>query len=148
MNDYTALEPIAAPGTLVFGYQRGDAVSADVVTSWGLDVGAQVCEGDLPADDEPPAPVVPEPDAAAPRADWEAWAIANGMDPDEAAQISMDELQAYRPGGPPNPARPADSAPKAAWIAFVEALGADPTWAEDSGTTKADLQAWKTKDPA
>ena len=145
MNEFTALGPIAAPGTSVFGYQRGDAVPAQVVTDWQLD-DTQVCQGDLPAG--PAArPAFPVPDETATRGDWEDWAIAEGMDPDQAASISMDDLQAWRPAqsAAADGERPADSAKKAEWVDYAVRRGADHGWAEQQ--TKADLQAWEPAQP-
>lgn len=143
MNDFTALKGIRAPGTAVFGYQRGDAVGADVVENWELAVGEQVCEGDLDGDaPEAPAPARPGPEAN--RASWEAWAIANGKDDQWAAEASQEDLEAVAAEEPAADSdRPADSAKKADWVAYAEKRGADPAWAEDATTTKADLQGWE-----
>jgi hypothetical protein len=150
-NEYTALEDIQAPGTAVFGYRRGDAVTADVVSNWGLVVGADVCAGDLPAEDAGEAPML-RPGPEANRATWEQWAVANGMDPDEAADAQMEDLEGAGPqeeAQPAEPGRPADSAKKAEWVAYVQARATDNgtrDWAAADSTTKADLQGWKPGD--
>lgn len=150
MTDYVALGGIKAPGTAVYGYQRGDRVHEDVVNRWGLTVGLDVAEGlDVPPD-ELPAPV--RPGEGATRAEWEKWAVANGMSEAEAAAVSQDKLEAIEAAPAPvageseqgeQPVRPADTAPKADWQAYAKALGADETWAYASSTTKADLQAYE-----
>jgi hypothetical protein len=130
MNEFTALKGIRAPETPVFGYQRGDAVSADVVANWGLEVGVQVCEGDLDASAAAAsAPVRPGPEGT--RADLEAW----------AAEASQDDLEsiAAEPATADSD-RPADSARKPEWVDFAVARGLDRAVAE--GKTKAELQDW------
>lgn len=146
-NEYTALQGIMAPNTSVFGYRRGDAVSAQVVDDWALEVGADVCEGDLDPD-APVEPVVPKPDPDGTRGEWEAWALAEGMPADDVATASMDDLQGWQPEHEPaavagDPNRPADSAKKADWAAYAESRGADSQWANDPNTTKANLQAYE-----
>lgn len=138
-NEFTALKDIQAPGTTVFGYRRGDPVRADVVENWGLTLDDDVCEGNLP-NDAPVTPAAVRPDEGANRATWEAWAVANGMSAEDAADAPMDDLQAAGPQEPGE--RPADSAKKADWAAYVVAQGADEDWANATGRTKADLQAW------
>lgn len=148
MNEFTALEGIQAPGTAVYGYQRGDAVTADVVERWGLVVGTHVCEGDLDAD-APLVPTASRPGPEANRAAWESWAVANGWDPEDAAVASQDDLEAVEPEqAPAGAGRPADSARKSDWAAYVVSLGADPDWANATGRTKADLQAYEPEPPA
>ena len=144
-NEYTALQGIQAPGTAVFGYQRGDAVTADVVSNWDLKVGSDVCEGDLLEEVPTSETGAQRPDDGANYATWQAWAIANGMPADQAEDASMDDLQGWeRPDD--SVTRPADSANKATWVAYVEANGADKEWAEAGTTTKADLQNWQVGD--
>jgi hypothetical protein len=138
-NEFTALDSIPAPGTTVFGYRRGDAVGADVVESWGLVVGQHVCEGDL-SDDAPGAVPMQRPGPEANRADWEAWAVANGMDADVAAEAPMEDLQAEGTPEADSADRPADSAKKAEWVDFAVSRGLDRETAE--GKTKAELQDW------
>jgi hypothetical protein len=152
-NEYTALRGILSPGTSVYGYHRGQPVSAEVVDTWALFVGtandpdADVVEGDLPAEEAPAPPVAHRPTEADNRAAWESWAIANGMDAQQAAEASQEDLEAV--AGPDRseqgaqPERPADSAPKANWIAYAIERGADPQWAGDAATTKANLQAYE-----
>lgn len=148
MNEFTALTGLKPPDSMVFGYQRGDAVSADVVENWGLEVGTDVCEGDL-SDEETAAPVTQRPGPEATHADWQAWAVANGMSEQDADGATIEELQAVEAEPPAadepvsDPDRPADSAKKADWVAYVESRGADPAWATADSTTKADLQAWR-----
>jgi hypothetical protein len=140
MNEFTALKGIRAPETPVFGYQRGDAVSADVVANWGLEVGVQVCEGDLDASAAAAsAPVRPGPEGT--RADLEAWAIASGKGEQWAAEASQDDLEsiAAEPATADSD-RPADSARKPEWVDFAVARGLDRAVAE--GKTKAELQDW------
>lgn len=144
-NEFTALEPIAAPDSFAFGYMRGDAVGADVVKNWGLEVGVQVCEGDLAEEVRPNEAGAAQPGPEANYAAWQTWAVANGMPQAEAEAASMEQLQGWN--APDDSAgRPADSAVKADWVAYVEANGADVSWAEASTTTKADLQAWQPGD--
>lgn len=155
MTDYVALTGIKAPNTAVYGYQRGDLVHENVVQNWGLTVGSDVAEGtELPDDAEPVAPME-RPGAEGTRADWEKWAIYNGLPEASAAVASQDELEAVtapEPDAVPDdepseqgeqPVRPADSAAKAEWVDYAIALGADPQWARDSTTTKANLQAYE-----
>jgi hypothetical protein len=145
-NEYTALEGLQAPGTMVFGYQRGDAVPADVVERWGLEVGTQVVEGDL-TDDTPASAAAVRPGPEGTRSDWEAWAVANGMPADEAAERSLEDLESYESDAEPAAVagtdRPADSARKSEWVAYAKRLGADPEWADSPDTLKADLQAFE-----
>lgn len=139
--DYTALVPLRAPGTMVFGYRAGDGVPASVVESWDLVVGEQVSPTSTgviarPEDDD--------------RRHWEAYAIGQGWTADAARAASLDDLQGIEQteGADPEPLpdpnaplpRPEPSALKSDWIAYVLQEGADPNWANDKATTKADLQ--------
>jgi hypothetical protein len=144
MTDYVALTGIMAPNTNVYGYQRGDRVHESVVSSWNLRIGTDVEEGaELPAE-VTSAPAV-RPGAESTRADWEKWAVVNGMSEQDAAAASQDDLEAADGTSEQGdrPERPADSAPKAEWQAYAVALGADEMWARDSATTKANLQAYE-----
>jgi hypothetical protein len=147
-NEFTALGPIYAPGTSVAGYQRGHEVRAQVVEAWGLAVGVDVIEGDLPAEYEA-TPAPQRPAESATRADWEVWGVATGMTEQEAADASIEDLQAatYEPPVDEGVQRPADSARKVDWQRYAEARGADPAWANDPTTTKAELQAWEPTEP-
>jgi hypothetical protein len=153
-NEYTALRGILSPGTNVYGYHRGQPVTAEVVESWSLTVGtandpeADVVEGDLPADEVDEAPAAHRPTEADNRAAWEAWAIANGMDAQQAAEASQEDLEAVTADESgaeqgEQPVRPADTAKKAEWQAYAARMGADETWAYADTTTKADLQAYE-----
>lgn len=154
MTDYTALRGIQAPGTSVYGYQRGDRVHESVVANWGLSVGSgvdhDVIEGtELPADDA--AVVLPEPGPESTRAEWEAYAVAGGMKEQDAAEASIEDLQdapgPVKEDDPATSTRPADSAKKADWQAYAKSIGADETWAYADSTTKADLQAYEAPAP-
>jgi hypothetical protein len=151
MNAYTALMSFGPPGSLIYGYHRGDPVDAGVVENWGLTVGEEVVAGDLPADALPGA-VMGKPDETATRVDWERYAVANGMSEDDASTVAIEDLQAVEPDepevveqAPAGTERPADSDPKSDWVAYVVANGAeaDKTWATQSSTTKANLQDWE-----
>lgn len=148
MIDYVALAGIKAPNTAVYGYQRGDRVHENVVQSWGLIVGSDVAEGTELPDDSEPAPVMERPGPEGTRADWEKWAVYNGMPESSVSVASQDELEAVHGEQPPNeqgeqPVRPADGAKKAEWQEYAAKLGADETWAYADSTTKADLQAYE-----
>jgi hypothetical protein len=153
-NEYTALRGILSPGTSVYGYHRGQPVSAEVVDTWALSVGtandpdADVVEGDLPAEETPAPPIAHRPTEADNRAAWESWAIANGMDAQRAAEASQEDLEAVGADEAgteqgDQPVRPADSAKKADWQAYAVRLGADETWTYADTTTKSDLQAYE-----
>lgn len=91
---YTALTSIGPPGSMVFGYRRGDEVASDVVDAWGLVVGEHVTTD--PADAEADAstpPVRPGPEDTL--STWQAYAVSRGMDADKADSADMEELQAY-----------------------------------------------------
>lgn len=154
MDDFIALKGIKAPGTSVFGYQRGDAVPAAVVDDWELSVGTNVALADV-------APLntlaVPRPDDDAPRSEWEAYAAGAGMSSEKIEEASLADLQAIpepEPGedgtpaiaeplpNPVNPQRPEDDALKSEWVTYVVARGADPEWANAKTTKKTDLQAY------
>lgn len=137
MGQYTARGGIQAPGTAVFGYQRGDDVRASVVEAWGLVVGDHVVEGPLTDDDRPASAPPSEADT---RVTWEAWAVANGMSAEDAESASMEDLRAV--GAEPADDRPADSAKKSEWVDYAIKRGAEESWARDDSTTKANLQAW------
>lgn len=145
-NEYTALGSLREPGveSYAFGYRRGDAVTAAVVENWGLVVGEDVVEGGLDESDTPQR-AVPRPGDGANRAEWEAYAIATGMSPEDAADASQDDLEAA--GSAPADDRPTDGAKKAEWVAYVsnhpQATDDDKAWASTDSTTKADLQAWQ-----
>jgi hypothetical protein len=148
-NEYTALRSILAPGTSVYGYHRGQPIMASVVDAWSLTVGtandpdADVVEGDLPADEPAVAPTPRRPTEADNRATWESWAVANGMDAQQAAETSQEDLEAVGVSEQgEQPVRPADTAKKAEWQAYAARMGADETWAYADTTTKADLQAY------
>jgi hypothetical protein len=143
---FVALGTIKRPGTMVNGYQRGDGVPASVVEDWDLVVGEQV----IPFD----TGVVGRPGDGGSRADWQAYAVGQGMDPAEAEAASLEDLVAAypepdedaeaRPLPVPGsmPERPDADARKADWVAYVIAMGADKEWANAKGTTKAELQDW------
>lgn len=145
---YIATAPVGPPGSLIRGYQPGDEVPDQVVADWDLD-DTQVHQVDADEDgrpivpDEPVAPVLPRPGPEANYAAWQAWAVANGMDPAEAEDADMADLQAYgaEPANEDDPNRPADSALKADWLTYVKGQGADADWADTA--TKADLMAWQ-----
>lgn len=158
MTDYVARKPLYAPGTAAAGYQRGHAVPESVVENWGLAVGdtddADVSEGTTLTDADTTPMQRPGPEAN--RATWERWAVANGMSEDDAAVAAQEALEKVEAkklatlSAAPTDAehgalaeRPADSAPKADWIAYVVSSGGDRQWANDSSTTKANLQAWE-----
>lgn len=92
-NEFTALTTIRQPGSYAIGYQRGAEVTGQVVEDWGLVVGEDVVAGDLAEEDTPARPVS-RPDDGANRAEWESWAVANGMSEPDAAEASMDDLMA------------------------------------------------------
>jgi hypothetical protein len=141
---YVALGTIRRPGTMVNGYQRGDGVPSEVVDAWELVVGEQV----MPFD----TGVVGRPTEDGTRADWQAYAIGQGMSPEDAAAASLDDLIAAYPDEERDtealpvpgsmPVRPEADARKADWVAYVIAMGADREWANAKGTTKAELQDW------
>jgi hypothetical protein len=143
MSEFVALTSLGPPGSMVAGYRRGDPVPAAVVKNWGLVDGEDVTSGDLDPDAANTAPTG-RPGETGTRADWEAYAVANGMDPEHAREVSQDELEAVEENAERvGPERPADSARKSEWVAYVKARGGDPDWADADGTTKADLQAWE-----
>jgi hypothetical protein len=148
---YRALRKIRQPGTLEVPYGEGDMLPANAVTEWGLVVGEDV----VPVRDD----VIARPDAGAERAEWEAFAIGQGWTLTDAREASMKDLRAIPERDPNEPARmlgdpdaapdrPADGAVKADWIAWAVANGADEVWANDKGTTKADLQDYQPSDDA
>jgi hypothetical protein len=144
---YIAIAPLRPPGSLVAGYQPGDEVTEQVKTDWDLD-DTQVRWVDADEDGRPIVPAdvavpVVRPGPEANRATWEAYAVSNGMSEQDAADASMDDLQASGPdqGEQADPNRPADSALKADWLAYVKGQGADADWADTA--TKADLMAWQ-----
>lgn len=151
--EYVALIDIPVPGTSVFGYRRGHAVPEPVVQNWELAVGEQVAEGtQLPEGESDAAMGRPGPEAT--RATWEKWATANGMSQEDAAVAAQEALEKVEAKSveaetpepaevQPAPERPADSAAKAEWVKFVVDSGGDSQWANDSATTKANLQAWE-----
>lgn len=134
---------ILIPGTLAAGYQRGEEISDAVVESWGL-TDAEVSADPLDvAATEVRIPSRPADDSD--RAQWVAYAVARGTDPDEAAQTSLEDLMALYPEDEVDAGdvdRPADSARKSDWVDYVIAAGADEEWARSSDTIKADLQDW------
>jgi hypothetical protein len=141
---YVALGAIKRPGTMVNGYQRGDGVSQQVVESWDLVVGQEVAPVDTS--------VVGRPGEGADRADWQAYAIGQGMSAEDAQAASLDDLRTAYPDAEAEakplpvpgsmPVRPEPDALKAEWVAYVIAMGADKEWANAKSTTKADLQDW------
>lgn len=139
---YTALASLGAPGTIVFGYRRGDEIPESVVEAWGLVEGEDYTTGEL---DDTQVPTVPRPGPENTRVDWERWAVSRGMDPEDAAAMPQDELEALD-DQPAEPERPAVSATKAVWVEHVVSAGADRDWAES--VTKADLQKWQPGDVA
>lgn len=142
-DEYKALVPLRAPGTMVFGFQPGDGVPAATVEAWELTVGSDV----MPRD----TGVVARPEKDDERPAWEAYAIGQGLPVDEARAASLADLRktpdpdpevAPEPLADPNaaPVRPEPDAKKAEWVAYVKATGADVNWADDPKTTKAELQ--------
>lgn len=140
---YVALTGLKQPGTLYYGYQPGDPVDERVVREWGLVDGTDVqsyADGEPVPTPHPPA--LPRPGDDATRAQWQTWAVANGMDPDEAAETSIEDLQGFEPRAAGGQDRPAESDTKATWVKWAVAAGADKEWANDRSTTKADLMEW------
>lgn len=87
--DYTALRTIEYPKGQP-AYLAGHGVMAQVVEDLGLVVGEDVA----PARPD----VVPRPAGNAKRAEWVAYALAQGADPDEVDAATRDELRAqYTP---------------------------------------------------
>lgn len=150
---FVALRALQAPGTMVFGFQPGDPVPAGTVESWELVIGTDVRPTNTAA--------VPRPDDSAGRAEWEAYAIGQGMPIPDAQAASLEDLRATpepEPDEHGNPAeakplpdpdapmeRPGDDARKAEWVSYAKSLGADETWADDKATTKADLMAYEPR---
>lgn len=147
--DYIAQQKISHNG--VTAYNPGDDVPASAVENLGLTVGVEV----LPAH----AGVIPRPAGNARRAEWERYAIGQGMTPEEAADLTRGDLIARYPDGEqpttvnPDPAPdlvaeqateqtngtagddmepPARDARKADWVAYAVARGMPAEVAEDS----------------
>lgn len=153
---FVALVPLRAPGTMVYGFQRGDGVPEGTVTAWELEVGVDVAPLNTGA--------VPRPEDDADRAQWEAYAIGQGVDAEQARAASLDELRetpepetqdngdqaAILPLPDPTagPVRPDADAKKAEWVTYTKEVGADATWADDRSTTKADLMDFEPKSDA
>ncbi len=83
--DFVALRTIEYPEGQP-AYLAGQGVMAQVVDDLGLVVGEDVA----PARPD----VIPEPAGNAPRSDWAAYAIGQGMSRDEADDLTRDELRA------------------------------------------------------
>lgn len=142
---FTALRKIQQPGGLLYPYGPGDGLPAEAVRDWGLVVGEDV----MPTNTKS----VPRPADDADRADWEAFAIGQGMTVEDAREATMRDLRAVPDPDPEqpaealpdplHPARPDDGAVKAEWVAWAVSQGADEEWANAKGTTKADLQAYE-----
>lgn len=142
-----ALRTLHIPGTLAPGYFRGHEVPDPVVQSWGL-VENEDVSADPPGDESAPV-VVARPVDDSSRSEWLGYVIARGTDPDEAAQLPLDELMGLYPEQDAVAAeRPAESAKKAEWIDYVIAQGGDAAWARSGDTTKADLVDWQPVPPA
>lgn len=147
--DYIAQRAIRAPGTMVYGFQRGQDVPASTVENWDLVIGE---DGDvLPVNTGVVArPAVDSDDRAA----WEGYVIGQGTSTADARAMSLDDLRAaYDPADAEEPVRalpdatrpqrPADSDKKAVWVDYAIATGADSGWANASDTTKADLMNYQ-----
>lgn len=147
-NDpYRAIRAIKSPGMFYNAYNPGDGVAQSAVDNWNLVIGVDV----LPVRTD----VVPRPEGGdATREQWEAFAIGQGMDPQEAREASLKDLRAIPAPDPelpgealPDPTappeRPADDAAKAEWVRYAVASGADESWATAKGTTKADLMDYE-----
>lgn len=146
-----ALGTINAPGTLVAGYRRGDAIEPAVVEAWGL-IEGQDFAADQPEQVAPGATVpLARPADDTDRGAWVAYVVSRGTDPDDADNMGIDELMGLYPEGEQaatgEPVRPAESARKSEWVLYVndhpQATTEDQAWAGDDSTTKADLIAWK-----
>jgi hypothetical protein len=148
---YVALRRIHQPDTLLYPYNEGDGLPANAVTEWGLVVGEDVA----PVRDD----VIAKPGDDADRAEWEAFAVGQGWTLEDARDASMKDLRAIPERDPEQPARrldepgpapdrPAESDVKAEWIRWATANGADEQWANDKGTTKADLMEWQPEQSA
>lgn len=131
---------INMPGTLAAGYQPGNFVPDSVVANWALVEGEDYSATPLGEEVEPAA--VPRPADDSDRGAWVAYAVARGMDPDEANRTDLDALIEAYPDEVigEQPERPADSAKKADWVEWAIEAGADEGWARDDSTTKAQLQ--------
>lgn len=83
--DYQALHAITDPIMGRVAYNEGDYLMAQVVDDWGLQPGVDVTA------------LRPEqmarPAGNAKRADWAAYALAQGADPDTVDALSRDELR-------------------------------------------------------
>jgi hypothetical protein len=103
--DYVALRTIQVGG--VAGYREGDEMVADVVDNLGLEVGVDV----LPLRPD----VIPRPAGDAPRGDWAAYAMGQGMDREEVDDLSRDELRGRFPDG--------DAASDVMQVSFPDGVG-------------------------
>lgn len=87
--DYTALHDIPVNG--VIGFRAGDDMTADQVTNLGLIVGDDV--------EAARTDVIPRPAGNAPRIEWAAFALGQGMTRDEVDGMGRDELRDRFPAG-------------------------------------------------
>jgi hypothetical protein len=93
--DFVALRTVEYPKGQP-AYLEGQGLSAQVVADLGLVVGEDV---------DPARPdVIGEPAGNAPRADWAAYAIGQGLSRDEVDDLTRDELRArFAPDDVPKP---------------------------------------------
>jgi hypothetical protein len=90
--DYTATRTLTVPRAGgVVGYRRGDDVTAQAVEEQGYVVGEDV----IPARPD----VVPRPADDAPRSEWAAYAVGQGMSPTEVADLDAPTLAERYPEG-------------------------------------------------
>lgn len=87
--DYKTVRDIADPTFGRVAYRKGEGIMAQVVADWGLSVGEDV----IPARPD----VAPQPGRNAKRAEWAAYRLAQGMDPDKVDGMSRDELRDAEP---------------------------------------------------
>lgn len=118
--EYIALRTIVLNG--VRAYNPGDDVAAGAVDNLGLAVGVDVS----PANPT----VVPRPRVDAPRREWEAYAVGQGLTADEVADMTVTALrerfpEEERTDASPVPLPPARNASTEAWQEWVLAARPD-----------------------
>lgn len=120
------------------GYRAGDGITRDVVERLGLTVGVDV----RPAN----ADVVPRPAGNARRADWEAYALGQGLDSEEIDSMSVTDLRNRFPEGAPTAEPTVDVADPVAVNAAEQIAAAGEADTTDQAparnASKSDWVAW------
>ena len=145
--DFFALHDVVING--IAGYRSGDGMTAEVVEN----LREQGHPMEVGVDVRPARPdSIPRPAESAAVTEWRAYAIGQGMAPDEAAEATRADLIERYPDTDADrtdfmPLPPAKSAPKADWVTWYVRTHPDVTREDAEAMTVRQLQGEEEAEP-